>query len=427
MTELRDGAVLQGGLRYHERKANPGDSVRYIPFPVEGQIFNAVAPEDDLNFDQETYLCDIHVTEMGIDLFQVPWTLGKAGPDNYVHVGPVAASKNLFDPASGELPKPFNKQLLQPKVSNGDTVIVVFIMGDVHRPKIIAMLPHNQSGPNGLCPDPRPTADDGDCAKVRFGGMSMLLDKAGNLSIYNTQSLDEVMTGQVIPTPKTISIDLTDSLGEHTVTTFDGATGNLTYEGSNGTQMTVDNENDEIDLLCSFGDELSISAADGIQASTPANGGTSLSMKNGQVDITAGQGVSITAMGGPFDITVEGDYDITSSGGAVNIEAQGGDVSVQSDTGDVSVQASAGAVKLVGSGGAELNLTGAQVALGSPAAEVVDLLSQTVDMLTNIATDLSTTTAAGFGAPISSVAAFAALIPQIAAIKALVTSIKGSL
>ena len=409
MTELRDGSILQGGLRFTPRHQNPGDAVRYIPFPVEGQIFNVAAPEDDQNFDQETYLCDIHVTEMGIDLFQVPWTLGKAGPDNYVHVGPVAATANLFDPTAGELPKPFNKQLLNPAVSNGDTVVVVFIMGDVHRPKIIAMLPHNQSGPNGMCPDPRPTADDGDCAKIRFGGMSIFLTEDGDLNIYNTQSLDEKMTGQVIPTPKTITVDLTDATGQHSVTTIDGATGNLTHEGSNGTTFTVDNETDTIDLLAAFGDEISVSAADGIQMSTPAAGGTSISMKNGQIDITAGQGVSIEAMGGPFDISVSGDYDISST------------------TGNVTVSAVAGAVKLTGSGGAELNLDGAQVALGGPSAELLDLFDQTLDLFKNAVTDLASTTAAGFGAPISSVAAFAALIPQITAVKTLLATIKGSL
>lgn len=384
MTDLRDGSVLQDGLRFTPRKPNPGDATRYIPYPVEGQIVNVVAPEGDDNFDQETYLCDIHVTELGIDLFQVPWTLSKAGPDNYVHVGPVAASANLFDPTSGELPKPFNKQLLQPKVSDGDTVVVIFIMGDVHRPKIIAMLPHNQSGPNGMCPDPRPTADDGDCAKVRFGGLSIFLDQDGNLSIYNTQSLDEKMAGQVIPTPKTITIDLTDSLGAHTVTTLEGETGNLTYEGSNGTQVTVDNANDAIDLLCNFGDEISVSAADGIQMSTPASGGTSISMKSGQIDVEAGQGISLTTDGSDLDVISNGgDVNVTSSTGAVSIEADGGDVDIKSTTGGVTIEADGGDVEVKATGGSfkVSDLAGDALELGSGKFKVSNAGGELVDNL----------------------------------------------
>lgn len=371
MTELRDGTILQDGLKFTPRLPSPGNKVRYIPFPVEGQITKVVPPEGDENFDQETYLCDVHITEMGIDLFQVPWMLPKAGPDNYVHFGPVAASKN-FDFT------PFNQSALKPKVSDGDTVVVVFIMGDVARPKIIAMLPHNQSGPNGLCPDPRPTEDDGDCFKVRFGGTSLMIDQDGNVSIKNTLTLDEVLSGEPIPAPKTFTIDLTDGAGAHTTLVMDGDTGNLTFEGSNGTTVTIDNDNDAVDILCDDGDELSVSAADGIQASTPSNGGTSLSMKDGQIDLVAGQGFSVTTQGDSYDIVSDGgDVNIKSSAGAVNIEADGGDIALKATGGAFSVEDQTGNKILLGGG--KFNVTMA-------AGELIDTLEKEVGAFVDNAT-----------------------------------------
>jgi len=50
-----------------------------------------------------------------------------------------------------------------------------------------------------------------------------------------------------------------------------------------GAKVEVDGITDKINILAAFGDKLNVSAADGIQASTPS--GTSLSMKSGVVDI----------------------------------------------------------------------------------------------------------------------------------------------
>lgn len=397
MTNLSDGTALQDGLRFTPRAGNPGDTVRYVPFPVEGQITKVVAPESDENFDQETYLCDIHVTELGIDLFKVPWMLAKAGPDNYVHYGPVAATANLIVP--GELPLPFNSSVLKPKVSNGDTVIVVFLMGDVHRPRIISMAPHNQSGPQGICPDPRPTEEDGDCYKVRFGGTSLMIDQDGNVSIYNTATIDELAIGQVIPTPKTFTVTLTDSLGQESTTLFDGATGSWSYEGSKGTKATFDNENDGFSFETAAGaTSLEVSTANGVQIAAP---GVTASFKSGAIEfvVTSGFKVNTTATG----------YEIIADAGDVLIQANAGNVIVDAN-GGVTVNSATGDVALEGSGGARAKLGSGMVGLGKPGAEVVDFLEQ-------IVTKLSTTTAAGFGAPISSVADFVAMLPGIASIK----------
>lgn len=57
---------------------------------------------------------------------------------------------------------------------------------------------------------------------------------------------------------------------------------------TSGTEVKIDGTNDAITLTAAFGDTLSVSALDGIQASTPS--GTSLSMKSGSVTIKGSGG-----------------------------------------------------------------------------------------------------------------------------------------
>lgn len=416
--ELRDGSVLQDGLQFTPRQQKPGKVISYIPYPVIGQITKVAAPEDDDNFDQETYLCDVHVTELGIDLFQVPWTLPKAGPDNYVHYGPVAATANLDF-------TPFNARQLDPKVSNGDTCIVVFAFGSVHKPYIIRILPHNQSGPNGMSPDPRPTAEDGDVYKVRFNGTNVLIDKDGNLTIENTDTLDPL-----VPRQKVFTINWNNAGGDANVVTIDMTAGNESVAIDHATGSFVHMDPDgSIDMASSEGDEILVSPSEGIQLSTPANDGTSISMKDGQIDIVAGQGVSIEAQGGPFSITVDGDYDITSNNGGVNITADGGDVSVKSSSGGVSVEADGGDVSAVVKGGdfkvavgdpiveSELLLGGGKFKIKNLTGELVDNLEKEVGAwVDNAATAILTSVGPGAVSP--------AIVTVLTAVRLFLSSLK---
>lgn len=386
INELKDGTIVQDGHKVTPR--NGANAHHYIPFPVLGQITAIYPLDDNDNADGESVLLDIHVSEYCMDLYKVPHTLEKAGADNYIHYSLAPATKNLDF-------TPFDKNVLKPQVSDGDTVLVTFAYGNVHQCYVLKVIPHNQSGVNGLCPDPRPTAADGDCFKLRFNGTTFFIDKDGNVSFKTGATLSETLEGNVLGTPKTFTLDFANDAGESTTVILDGSTGNMTYTGSTGTTITFDNENDAIDLLTAFGDEFSVSAKDGIQGSTPASGGTSLSMKNGQVEITGAQGVTVSA-----------DSDIS-------VESDGGDVSVKATTGNVSVECDAGDVTLKAAGGAQLNLSKGMVALGNSTAELLDIIN-------TLLTDLATCTAPGFGAPIS-------IVPQIPQLITQLTAIKGSL
>ena len=89
-----------------------------------------------------------------------------------------------------------------------------------------------------------------------------------------------------------------------------------------GTHFNIDGTTDKITLETAFGDSVEISATSGIQLSTPAAGGASISLNAGDITIT-------------------------------------------------------------GSGGAELKLNQGKVALGSTSAELLDLLDQQLDAIIN--------------------------------------------
>jgi hypothetical protein len=71
-----------------------------------------------------------------------------------------------------------------------------------------------------------------------------------------------------------------------TLLKVDGPSDSLELGTAAGATFKVDGLNDAITLDVAFGDSLSVSAKDGIQASTPT--GTSFSMKNGDVDLVSG-------------------------------------------------------------------------------------------------------------------------------------------
>lgn len=150
--------------------------------------------------------------------------------------------------------------------------------------------------------------------------------------------------------------------------------GLITIETTGGANITIDGTEDTINASSSFGDSLTVSAADGILATTPAAGGTSLSMKNGQVTINGAIGV-----------------------------------------------------KVADGVGAELNLTGGKVALGGTPAELLDLFDQALSQLITLTNTLSVEAPAGFGTILVGAPTYLSVNGQLTTIKGLLDGIKGSL
>lgn len=170
---------------------------------------------------------------------------------------------------------------------------------------------------------------------------------------------------------------------------------------SNGTIFHIDAAADSLVMEAVFGDRVELSAANGFQVSTPAAGGTSLSMKSGQVELSSAQANITLSTNG--EVTIEGPAGIIFMSVEGNIALSGpvGDGEISAD-GTILFKNAASSLKLTPTG--QVELKGAQDG-------VVDLLLQAF-------TALSTQTAPGFGSPTSTVATFAELMAKATALKA---------
>lgn len=138
-------------------------------------------------------------------------------------------------------------------------------------------------------------------------------------------------------------------------------------------------------------------------------------------DLKAGLGLSLT-----FDGTGDEFKAVTASGAEISASLANG-IKLSDPTG-TSLSMKAGAVEMAGTLG-KLKLSGGKVGMGSPAAEVVDLLEQTITQMDSLLTALQAETHIGnLGYPTSppvNLASYTAIQGLLAAVKLLVTSIKG--
>jgi len=171
---------------------------------------------------------------------------------------------------------------------------------------------------------------------------------------------------------------------------------------------------------------------------TPSNrgfyspAGHLVELDDGEDAAGTNKGIRITSAGGNKITLLE---DTTAPQGLITIETSGGaklevdgtnGITVVDGVGNEVAMTSSG-IKLTEFSGGTLNLSTNKVALGNSTLETVDVISQTLQFLADAFTALSTTTAPGFGAPISSVAQFATYATQASALKTQVDSIlKGS-
>jgi len=172
-----------------------------------------------------------------------------------------------------------------------------------------------------------------------------------------------------------------------------------------GTTLKINGTEDSIVLKAAFGDTLSVSATNGIQASTPS--GTSLSMKNGNID-TSTTGDTTFLATGSMSFVAQGSMGITAPNGPISLNAGAGDFN-----------AFATNITLLG-GGATLKLGTGTVALGAGGTEVIDQLCQALGaFIDNAPTIVSTSVGPGVLSP--------AVVTLLTTIKTALTGIKGSL
>ena len=179
---------------------------------------------------------------------------------------------------------------------------------------------------------------------------------------------------------------------------LDTLTGIWTWDTATGANMTINGQDDILSMTTKAGDTLALSAENGIQMSTPADGGTSASFKSGKIDFVAAAGFTITS-DADAAMTITGSLELAATGGfTASTDA------AYSITGKTGVTMEDGL-------GASLAIKDGKFSMKGASGE--ELLS----IIDEIVTKLSTTSAAGFGAPISSVADFIAIKLKLATIK----------
>lgn len=173
------------------------------------------------------------------------------------------------------------------------------------------------------------------------------------------------------------TIDITTSGG--LAISMDGLADTVDLTANGGTSVSMDGLADSITMASNFGDTAEISKADGIQLSTPAGGGTSISMKGGKVDVQSSQDLTVTSDTGKVEISGGKDITVTSNGGNVEVTA--------------------------GLSSFKLDKTGT-ISLTGKTGEIVAILGE-------LLTALGTEAPAGFGAPLVNVAKYIELQTKV--------------
>lgn len=171
-----------------------------------------------------------------------------------------------------------------PSLTNGDYVLMMFLYGDLNSGIIIKGFPHPQNEEAGK------GESEGIKSVKELNGIETKIDKDGNFTI-TVKGLKDPLTGQVL---LPLGVDTEFKIGKDGKISF--------LSNPQGTIVEIDGTSDKVSFTSAFGDTVSVSKTDGIQASTPT--GTSLSMKQGEVLVQGTEGkmklkTGKVALGGP--------------------------------------------------------------------------------------------------------------------------------
>lgn len=336
---MPDGHIAQDGINFRQRPANPGEAAAMIKYPVTGVVTAIYYLDDAENRDTETVLLDLKIPQLGTDVYKVPWLGGiKGSVDNYIHFAPRPARANVDK-------SPFNNLRINPAIADGDTVIVVFVDGNIHQPYAIAQLPHNQT--EKISPSPRPKKADGEVFKLRMNGTDLLFDKDGNVTFNTTPTVDPSVNPKkyfrwtLNEKGKTQKVEFqlnNNGEGEAVlkVTGEDGKVHSVVFDHASQSVTIIndtDNGQNKIEMLPAGINILTpklvnIVAGENTTIDVTGNSTTNIS---GNATVTVG-GNSVLDVTGNADITTGGNTNITASG---NVVVTGAQIQLNGTAGDV--------------------------------------------------------------------------------------------
>jgi hypothetical protein len=342
-----DGGVVPNDIREFP---DMGVDEHYQKFGIyRGTIQRAVFPDEEENVTGEL---EYIVTIRGQDYYGVPDTYHSGGIfSNHIRVrrGAEAISPIELGIATA---LGGGKDMVFEEKKDGEFVWCAFLGGNNDHPVILGSAIHPRLVENPEYSNFKPTKDKGEFERFEFNGYEFMVDKEANLTIKHIGQKKfvggillpvPVNPEATLPNPSQIQwmkngdffIDINDSLlktsyikaeakithelgpglkiehdGIGDKTTFTTVTGlvfslegsvadKVTITTALGTEFSVDGASDAVNIKAVFGDELSVSAADGIKGSTPS--GTSLLFKLGAVELE-GTGGKLKLFGGQIGI-----------------------------------------------------------------------------------------------------------------------------
>lgn len=286
---------------------------------------------------------------------------------------------------------------------NGDIVYIQFINGDLRFPLIVGSgrHPDNQTEPA--------QTSDGQRKKSSFNGITKEINKDGEVTWTKANGFYSPLpfptaTGQIlqdswVPLPgfeEAVQV----TLGNEFNFLF-----KMNVTPGTGMEVAIDGVADELKVTTLAGSSVTMNGlSDSLEYTTLAGMAVKVDGLSDKFSLTALTGASVEVDGLGDKISLA-----TSAGGSLVIDGLGLETTLQNTSG-AKLTLSATEASLLDTTGAGIKVSNGLIAIGNASGELLDLIDQAF-------TALSTQTAAGFGAPTSTVGNFVQLAVLIKLLK----------
>lgn len=371
---IEDGVILPSGLLTDATRSRlEGFNKSYKDTPLRaGVIIASYSVNDPYNRTKLTTEYDVVTTQQNEDRGATTILYKKCLSND--GLGGIADffEKNLRKKTK----QTYTGQDVRFSGQNGNIVLLLCLDGASNKAIVIGGFPHPDRDTTLIDTQPRLTGE--------YNGINIAVNPDGSASLTFNGATDN--EGKVIDSSQNATTAQIQKDGSIVILTASGSMFNMTKNGS-------------IQALTSNGNTVFLN--DGANE-------ISINQKDGSIVGLNSTGVTISDATGAQVATINGSTIQLTSGGTINEQSAGHTIT----SGSVNITGSGG-VKIKDQLGGELHLQNGMVALGSPAAELLDLFNQTLTQIQSI----TVPTAVGPSGPPLNLAAFTAIQAQLALIK----------
>lgn len=278
----------------------------------------------------------------------------------------------------------------------GDVVYFQFLNGDIHMPVIVGMGKHQSDDQT------ESAEDEGPKYAKRYNGIKTTISKDGEFAWTKDNGLWVPIFPNINDPLMPFINQFAPLVGqEEAVSITLGNKYDFKFEYLLGLNVTIDGLTDEIAFNTTAGAAYTLSGLkDSFVVGTTVGTGLEVSGLTDSISLTTAVGAAVSIDGLSDEISLS-----TTGGASVTISTASG-ISVEDVLGD-SLELATGAVTLKNATGAKLAFDQAGfIKLGNNTGDALQILGELLQTL-------STETAAGFGAPLTSVALYAQLLIKL--------------